>query len=135
MVQQPLRRGAVLKLLLDTHALLWWVADDRRLSHDARQAIATADFVWVSAASGWEVAVKQAMGRLRMREPLRVTVASDEFTELPFSLKHAEDLQRLPRHHVDPIDRILVAQARVEGATIVTHDRQFEKYGVPVIWT
>ena len=124
-----------MKLILDTHALLWWVADDRRLRSEARQAIATADFVWVSAATGWEVAVKQAVGRLRTRESLRVTVASDEFTELPFTLKHAEDLQRLPRHHGDPIDRILVAQARVEGATIVTHDRAFEKYGVPVIWT
>ena len=124
-----------MKLILDTHTLLWWVADDRRLRSEARQAIATADFVWVSAATGWEIAVKQAAGRLRTRESLRVTVASDEFSELPFTLKHAEDLQRLPRHHGDPIDRILVAQARVEGATIVTHDRLFEKYGVPVIWT
>jgi PIN domain nuclease of toxin-antitoxin system len=124
-----------LKLLLDTHAILWWVSDDRRLGSEARQAIARADFVWVSAASGWEVAVKQSVGRLRLNEPLRVTVGTDDFAELPFTLKHAEDLQRLPRHHRDPIDRILVAQARVEGATIVTHDRVFERYGVPVIWT
>jgi PIN domain nuclease of toxin-antitoxin system len=124
-----------LKLILDTHTLLWWVSDDRRLGDEARSAIAAAEFVWVSAASGWEVAVKQAVGRLRTRESLRVTVNTDDFTELPFTLTHAEDLQRLPRHHGDPIDRILVAQARVEGATIVTHDRVFERYGVPVIWT
>lgn len=124
-----------MKLLLDTHAWLWWVRDDRRLGKEARQAITKADFVWISAASGWEVAVKQAVGRLRTPEPLIVSIASDDFSELPFTLKHAEDLQRLPRHHGDPIDRILVAQARVEGATIVTHDRAFERYGVPVIWT
>ena len=111
------------------------MADDRRLSKEARQAIANADFVWVSSATGWEVAVKQSTGRLRLREPLRVTVASDQFTELPFTLRHAEDVLRLPRHHKDPIDRILVAQARVEGATIVTPDRVFERYGVPTIWT
>ena len=124
-----------MKLLLDTHAIIWWLRDDRRLGKDARRAIATADFVLVSAASGWEVAAKSAKGRLRMPEPLRVTVASDDFTELPFTLQHAEELQRLPLHHGDPMDRILVAQARAEGATIVTHDRAFEAYGVPVIWT
>ena len=124
-----------MKLLLDTHVVLWWVQDDRRLGREARDAIARADFVWVSAASGWEVATKVAKRQLRMTEPLQVTVAADGFTELPFALRHAEELQGLPSHHRDPFDRILVAQARVEGATIVTHDRAFEAYGVPVIWT
>jgi PIN domain nuclease of toxin-antitoxin system len=124
-----------LKLLLDTHVILWWVRDDRRLNQEARRAIASADYVWVSAASGWEISTKIAKGQLRIREPLPVTVAADNFTELPFTLRHAEDLQRLPMHHRDPFDRILVAQGRVEGATIVTHDRAFEPYGVPVIWT
>lgn len=124
-----------MKLLLDTHVVLWWVQDDRRLGREARDAIARADFVWVSAASGWEVATKVSKRQLRVREPLQVTVVADGFTELPFALRHAEELQRLPSHHRDPFDRILVAQARVEGATIVTHDRAFEAYGVPVIWT
>jgi len=124
-----------LKLLLDTHVVLWWVQDDRRLGREARDAIARADFVWVSAASGWEVATKVSKRQLRLTEPLQVTVVADGFTELPFALRHAEELQRLPSHHRDPFDRILVAQARVEGATIVTHDRAFEAYGVPVIWT
>ena len=124
-----------MKLLLDTHVVLWWVQDDRRLGREARDAIARADFVWVSAASGWEVATKVSKRQLRVTEPLQVTVVADGFTELPFALRHAEELQRLPSHHRDPIDRILVAQARVEGATIVTHDRAFEAYGVPVIWT
>ena len=124
-----------MKLLLDTHAVLWWQRLDRRLSREARQAIATADIVWVSAIAGYEVAIKIALGRLRYDERLRLTIAADDFTELPLSLRHAEELERLPMHHTDPFDRILIAQARAEGATLVTHDRAFERYGVPVIWT
>ena len=124
-----------MKLLLDTHVVLWWVSDDRRLGREARRAIAMADFVWVSAASGWEVSTLVAKRHLSVSEPLRVTVSADSFTELPFTLRHAEELQRLPLHHRDPFDRILVAQARVEGATIVSHDRDLEPYGVPMIWT
>ena len=124
-----------MKLLLDTHATLWWQAEDRRLTREARNAIATADIVWVSSATGWEAAMKMAKGKLRLREPMRVTLMSDDFTELPVSLQHTEEFLRMPRHHGDPFDRMLVAQARVEGATIVTHDRALEPYGVPIIWT
>jgi PIN domain nuclease of toxin-antitoxin system len=123
------------KLLLDTHVLLWWQRDDRRLNSAARRAIATADLVWVSAASGWEVAIKSALGRLRLDEPFRVLVAADDFTELPLTLAHTERLQSLPAHHTDPFDRILVAQALVERATIVSHDRALVPYGADVLWT
>jgi PIN domain nuclease of toxin-antitoxin system len=122
------------KLLLDTHAVLWWQTDDRRLSAPSRRAIATADIVWVSAASGWEVAVKAALGRLRFEEPFAVTVAADDFTELPVTLAHAARLQALPTHHADPFDRMLVAQALVEGATLVTRDEALGAYGVPLLW-
>ena len=64
-----------------------------------------------------------------------MTISSDGFTELPLTARQAEELALLPFHHSDPFDRILIAQARVEGATIVTHDRAFEAYGIPVIWT
>lgn len=124
-----------MKVLLDTHVVLWWVRDDRRLKPAARKAIATADVVWVSAASAFEVAIKVAQRRLRVSESLRVTVASDDFTELAVTMRHADELERLPLHHGDPFDRLLVAQARIEGATIVTHDRALEPYGVPIIWT
>lgn len=124
-----------MKLILDTHALLWWLRDDRRLNREARRAIADADFVWISAATACETAIKVAKGQLRLPEPIKVTIAVDRFTELPLTVRHAEELQRLPPHHRDPFDRILVAQARVEGATIVSHDRDFEPYGVPMIWT
>ncbi len=124
-----------MKLILDTHAAIWWQREDRRLGREARRAIATADVVWVSATAGVEVAIKASLGRLRLRESFRIMVVADDFTELPLTLKHAEELERLPLHHGDPFDRILVAQARIEGATIVTHDRALAPYGVPIIWT
>jgi PIN domain nuclease of toxin-antitoxin system len=121
-------------LLLDTHAVLWWQADDRRLSKPARRAIATADVVWVSAASGWEAAIKSSLGRLRMSEPFALTVAADDFSELPVTLTHTARLAELPAHHADPFDRMLVAQALVEGATLVTRDSALGVYGVRVLW-
>lgn len=124
-----------MKLLLDTHVLLWWVRDDRRLKPAARKAIATADIVWVSAATAWEIAIKVSCRRLLVSEPVQVTVAADDFMELPISLAHAETAATLPPHHADPFDRLLVAQARVEGATIVTHDRALEPYGAAILWT
>ena len=122
-----------MKLLLDTHALLWWQRDDRRLGRVARNAIATADVVYVSAASGVEAAIKISQGRIRLDEPFRVSILADDFTELPMALRHAQELERLPLLHKDPFDRMLIAQARVEGATLVTRDRVLERYGVPII--
>ena len=101
----------------------------------AREAIATADIVWVSAVSGWEVAIKTALGRLRLDEPFHVLLKADDFTELPLTLAHGGTLAGLAPHHIDPFDRVLVAQALTEGATVVTHDRAFAPYGVPVLWT
>jgi len=124
-----------MKILLDTHVVLWWQRDDRRLNKAARRAIAEADIVWVSAASGWEVSIKKALGRLRLDEPFRVLVAADDFTELPLTLAHADAIAELPPHHADPFDRVLIAQARIEGATIVSHDRALEPYGAAMIWT
>ena len=124
-----------MRLLIDTHVALWWQTDDRRLGREARRAIATADIVWLRAVSGWEASIKAARGRLRLSENFRILVAADDFTELPVSLAHTERLMALPPHHADPFDRLLVAQALVERATIVTHDRAIEPYGAPVIWT
>ena len=124
-----------MRLLLDTHVVLWWQRDDRRLNKQARRAIATADVVWVSAVSGWEVAIKVALGRLRLDEPFDVLIAADDFTELPFTLAHTARLPDVAPHHADPFDRALLAQARAEQATLVTHDRALAPYGVPVLWT
>jgi len=122
-------------LLLDTHVILWWQRDDRRLGRAARRAIAEADVVWVSAVSGWEVAIKTGLGRLRLDEPFTALLAADDFTELPMTLAHTARLQSLPAHHGDPFDRMLLAQAITERAVIVSHDRAFEPYGVPMLWT
>jgi PIN domain nuclease of toxin-antitoxin system len=124
-----------MKLLLDTHVVLWWQRDDRRLSQAARRAIGRADVVWVSAVSAWEVSIKVALGRLRLAEPFRVLLAADDFSELPLTLEHADALAELPAHHADPFDRVLVAQARVEGATLVSHDRALAPYQARMIWT
>ena len=124
-----------MKLLLDTQVVLWWRLDSSRLTRAARHRIATADVVWVSAASGWEAAIKQGTGKLRLADPFRWMIEDSGFDELPVTLRHTEHVALLPAHHTDPFDRMLIAQARVEGATIVTHDPQFERYDIPVMRT
>ena len=125
-----------MKLLLDTHVVLWWQRDDRRLKRDARKAIATADIVWVSAVSGWEVAIKSALGRLQLTEAFSLLLRVDDFTELPLTVHHTEQLGVLPAQRGDdPFDRMIAAQALVERATIVSHDRALERYGAKMLWT
>ena len=123
-----------MKLLLDTHVVLWWRQDSAQLTSTIRRTIASADEVLVSAASGWEVAIKVGVGKLKLADSFAWMVGESGFTELPVHLTHAERLATLPGHHRDPFDRMLVAQAQMEGATVVTHDRQFTPYDVPVIW-
>ena len=123
-----------MRLLLDTHVVLWWRADSRRLGRAVRRTIAEANIAWVSAVSGWEVAIKQGLGKLRLAESFVSMVRASEFEELALTLRHADHLLTLPHHHTDPFDRMLIAQAQVEGVTIVTHDRQFEPYEVPIVW-
>jgi len=122
------------KLLLDTHVLLWWRAASPRLTPEVCDAIATADVVFVSAASAWEAAIKQALGRLRLPDPFAVGVEDSGFEQLAVTFDHAERSVALPPHHRDPFDRMLVAQALEEALTLVTHDRRFEPYAVEVLW-
>lgn len=121
-------------LLLDTHTVLWWHEDDDRLSAAARQAIGRADVVLVSAASGWEVAIKVGLGKLRLQAPFDEIVAANTFTELPVTLRHTVALPDAGGPHRDPFDRLLVAQALVEGATLVSRDAALRDYGAPVLW-
>ncbi len=122
-------------LLLDTHVFLWWQANDRRLQQGARDAIASAPTVFVSAASAWEAAIKSALGRLRLPVPLGEGVDAAGFLRLPILFEHAEAAAGLPPHHADPFDRMLLAQARLEGLTLVSHDGLLRPYGVPILWT
>lgn len=122
-------------LLLDTHVFLWWRANDARLTANARSAIATTPIVFVSAASAWEAAIKIALGRLALPEPFSQGVDDSGFRRLAISFEHAQVAAALPRHHGDPFDRMLVAQAQLEGCTLVTHDEMLAPYGVSTLWT
>ena len=121
-----------MNLLLDTHVLIWW-DEGRRLAAEARRAIAAADSVYVSAASAWEVAIKTRLGRLRPIRTVEQAVDESGFLELPVTFRHAERVGKLPPHHRDPFDRLLIAQADVEELTLVTRDAVFARYGVGVI--
>lgn len=121
-------------LLLDTHVVLWWRAASPRMPTAARDAIANADAVFVSAASAWEVAIKQALGRLRLPDRFATGVEESGFEQLAVTFDHAERAGALPPHHSDPFDRMLIAQALEERLTLVTHDRRFEPYGADILW-
>ena len=118
-------------LLLDTHVLLWWLADDPRLTRAMREAIADpSTAVVVSAASAWEAAIKTAAGKLTMPSGLREELAGHGFTELPVTLEDGLAAGALPRHHSDPFDRMLIAQATRRRFVVVTADRRFADYDV-----
>ena len=128
-----------MKLLLDTHALLWWLAGDaRNLSKSAYDAIAHQDnFVYVSAASAWEIATKQRLGKLDagvLSGQLAQIVAQQTFIALDISMDHAERAGALPGAHKDPFDRMLIAQAHAENLTLVSNESLFDGFGVARIW-
>ena len=125
-----------MRLLLDTHALLWWLIDDPQLSPVARDAVANlANEVYVSACSGYEIAYKQKLGRLpTFPESLLDRVARERIGTLPISLEHAVAAAALPGSHRDPWDRIMTAQALAEHCYMVTVDQVFADYNVPVLW-
>jgi len=125
-----------MNLLLDTHVLLWWLDDHPSLSKLCRSAMADGNnLVFVSAAVIWEIRIKQASGKLKIPSVFRQIVDQQPFNWLSITVEHAHALESLPAHHRDPFDRMLVAQARVEGFTVVTHDAVFRKYKIPVMLT
>lgn len=122
-----------MRLLLDTQVLLWWLADEG-LTDQARDAVADpANPVMVSAVSAWEISIKKSLGKLTAPDDLERQVVDGGFIPLPISIAHGIAAGQLPRHHDDPFDRMLIAQAIVEGCTIVTGDPQFDPYHVPVL--
>jgi PIN domain nuclease of toxin-antitoxin system len=123
-----------MRLLLDTWALLWWLGNDPTLSQAARAAVARPEAdVAVSAASAWELSIKAALGKVVTPGDLQAQLARHRFAALPVTIAHALLAGSLPRHHDDPFDRMLVAQARIEGMTLVTRDSNIGLYGVPII--
>lgn len=120
-----------MRLLLDTHVLLWWLANDPALGEEARAGIsAPGSSVCVSAATAWEISIKQALGKLDAPSDLARQIELHRFEPLPITVSHAYAAGALPRHHEDPFGRMLVAQAVAEGLTLVTRDPRISLYGV-----
>lgn len=123
-----------MRLLLDTHVVLWSLADDPRLGNRARQLVSDeAGVRFASAATIWEIEIKVALGILRIDGDIRAVLAGAGVEPLHIGWFHAETAARLPPHHLDPFDRMLIAQARCEGLTLMTSDDQIKRYDVALI--
>ena len=124
-----------MKLLLDTHAALWWLSDDARFGAQAAHHLADeTNQVLLSAAVVWEVAIKRSLGKLDAPEDLAPTLLGAGVRTLAVSVDHAAAVEHLPWHHRDPFDRMLIAQASIEGAAIVSRDESLRPYGITLIW-
>jgi len=125
-------------LLLDTHVFLWFVAGDQRLSANARRAMEAADAeLFLSAASIWEMAIKSSLGRLTLPLPLDEYIAeklTQGFRVLPVDWAHTAAVEKMPFHHRDPFDRLLIAQATAEDLPLVSADPELRAYKVKLIW-
>jgi PIN domain nuclease of toxin-antitoxin system len=124
-----------LRLLLDTHVLLWWRDNSPNLSSRAREAITDpTNEILISAATLWEIVIKRGLGKLRFPDDLEDVLREESFTLVPISFRHLRCLEALPLLHGDPFDRMLIAQSQAEGVPITTADRKFTPYGVATIW-
>ena len=125
-----------MKLLLDTHVFVWWILEPMRVSKPVETAIRARDSrVFVSVASVWEIGIKRAKGKLELPRDLRSQLVRESFESLDVTLNHALATIDLPGHHLDPFDRMIVAQARLEKMTLATHDRRLADYSLDIIWT
>ena len=128
-----------MRVLLDTHAFLWFILDDPQLSPSAKAAIEDpANEVAVSPATYWEIAIKVQLGKYALPIPFRqfmdIHLAANAFDILPVEVRHVEPLTALPLHHKDPFDRLIIAQAIGEGMPVVTADVLFDPYPVQRLW-
>ncbi len=128
-----------MRVLLDTHALLWWLAGDRQMSATSRWIVEDeSNLVFVSAASAWEVATKHRLGKLPKAGPLATgfadVIATQGFLELPISLHDGQRAGSLPGAHRDPFDRMLIAQAKAHDLALISNEDLFDEYGVIRIW-
>ncbi|WP_053649114.1 MULTISPECIES: type II toxin-antitoxin system VapC family toxin [unclassified Streptomyces] len=120
-----------MKLLLDTHVVLWWLNGD--LPDETRDLLARERWVYMSAVTPWELSVKQATGKLDAPADVAERARDTQFLALPVVAEHGIRAGQLPPHHRDPFDRILIAQAQTEGLTLVTRDKHIPRYDVPVL--
>jgi PIN domain nuclease of toxin-antitoxin system len=120
-------------LLLDSNIVVWLDQRPARLSPHVVEQIETAPLVFLSAVTAWELSIKQSLGALTLARPLSDLIQTHGMTELPVTIRHGDAVRNLPLHHRDPFDRLLVAQALVEGLILVTSDRKLAQYGVAVL--
>ena len=122
-----------MKLLLDTHTLIWWLKNDPTLFQGAKKAISNSNnLVFVSAASAWEIAIKKSLGKLDAPDDLETQIKNHNFQSLPITITHGIVVGKLPWHHKDPFDRIIITQAICESMTIITRDKKFSLYNISV---
>jgi len=123
-----------MRLLLDTHVLLWWLDDSRELSKATKDSIAAPEhLVFVSAVTIWEIVIKKALGKLELPDQWAETLEDEPFRRLPVTWEHALAVERLPHFHRDPFDRMLIGQAKVEDLVIVTHEEIVQRYNVGIL--
>ncbi len=128
-----------MRILLDTHAIVWWLEGNTRLSLRARSLIEKpSGDIFVSAASSWEIAIKAKLKKLPSMLPYAGRLAqifqTQGFVEMPMSVRHADHAGSLPGHHRDPFDRMLIAQAQLESLTLVSNEKIFDTYGISRLW-
>lgn len=124
-----------MRLLLDTHVALWWLSGEQPIGAGAERELADAtNQVLLSAAVVWEVAIKRSLGKLNAPPDFAATLIGAGAQPLPIGIEHAEAVAELPWHHRDPFDRLLIAQAITERATVVSRDELLTPYGVPLLW-
>lgn len=123
-----------MNILLDTHILLWVLSDDPALSSHARSLIVDGEnIIFVSAVTAWEIAIKKSIGKLQAPDNFEEELINNRFLSLEITNRHALGTEKLPFHHHDPFDRLLISQSRCENFTILTHDKIFQEYGANII--
>ena len=120
-------------LLLDSNVVVWLDQKRQRIPESVLLRLESAPQVFLSAVTAWELAIKQSLGSLTLRRPVSDLIHMHQMIELPVTIRHGEAVRDLPLHHRDPFDRLLVAQAIVEGLILVTGDQKLLKYGVPIL--
>jgi PIN domain nuclease of toxin-antitoxin system len=128
-----------MNVLLDTHAFLWWVIDDAKLSKIAKEIIADpTNTIYLSVVSAWEIIIKERTGKLTLPEPPAIYIpsrlASNQLISLDVQMQHVLQIASLPDHHRDPFDRLLIAQSQIEDIPLITVDHSISQYSVNVIW-
>ena len=119
--------------LLDSNIVIWLDRQSKRLSPAVMNQIQTSPQVYLSAVTAWELAIKQSLGKLMLARRVSELIRDENMTELPVTVEHGEAVRMLPLYHRDPFDRLLIAQAQIEGLILVTSDRLLLRYGVPIL--